>query len=404
MQRITEDLIAFSSALMVAKDRREIIQLAGQLNDLIVKSMEYERSTAPSVQNEQKSLSANIKFTQKEVDMMSKTFKKEFIANGMAARVIKRPSGKNGFYYEIRYRRNGYNITVSHKDLKTAKEKFIERTKTLEAPETGNELKFEVIVQEWLIYKKGKIALKTWRTYQYHAKTYLSNALKQKNIKHIRTVDIDTFMREFDDRPRLYEEMRVLLNSVFKYAKASGILTYNPIEMLPFKRAERTPRASLSADQIREYLKRLQDGRFSEVRNLGLVLYFFGLRPCEVDEDLRFENGFLICRNRKRHGGKIQYKKIPVPHQAEALIDFSKPVCPPFPYSRAYPLLREALGGTLTPYSLRHTFATTCYQAVKADVVDVWMGDSPENLVGRFYVHYSDEFMKEQMSKVPFIA
>ena len=50
---------------------------------------------------------------------MPKTFKKEFIANGAVAHVIKRPSGKHTFIYEIRYRRNGYNISASAKRFRS---------------------------------------------------------------------------------------------------------------------------------------------------------------------------------------------------------------------------------------------------------------------------------------------
>lgn len=61
------------------------------------------------------------------------------------------------------------------------------------------------------------------------------------------------------------------------------------------------------------------------------------------------------------------------------------------------------MGEGLTPYNLRHTFASVCAEYVSAEVVDIWMGDSPQRLVGKVYVHYSDEFMKAQMAKVKFI-
>ena len=59
---------------------------------------------------------------------MDKTFKKHFILNGYIAHVIKRKSGKNGFYYEIRYRRNGYNIRAASVDINEAKRIFLEKT------------------------------------------------------------------------------------------------------------------------------------------------------------------------------------------------------------------------------------------------------------------------------------
>ena len=58
---------------------------------------------------------------------MAKTFKKEFIANGLAAHVLKRTKRKNAISFEIRYRRNGYNIYVTASTLEVAKKKKTEK-------------------------------------------------------------------------------------------------------------------------------------------------------------------------------------------------------------------------------------------------------------------------------------
>ena len=116
-QTLSEELIAISTMMMVAQERGEMIRLAGRLNETIGKAMEIERLSDRVLPKKTKTLSALIKFTKKEVDKMSKTFKKEFIANGLVAHVTKRQSGKNGWYYEIRYRRNGYNISISNKHI-----------------------------------------------------------------------------------------------------------------------------------------------------------------------------------------------------------------------------------------------------------------------------------------------
>ena len=283
-----------------------------------------------------KTSSATIKFSEGEIDMMSKTFKKEFIANGLAARVIQRPSGKNGHYYEIRYRRNGYNITVSNKDLKVAKALFVKATRHLDSPEvmTQKKLTFGKICTEWLEYKHGKIAEQTWQEYKTNSEKYVTEDLRTRPIVGIKTIDIDRFMHGFDTMPRKYEDMRTLLNSVFKYARANGFITHNPVELVPFKRAERQNRDRMTNDQLGYFLRKIREPRYDRIRQTAYVLYFFGLRPCEIDEEARFENGFLICRNRKRKGGKIAYKKIPVPKQAQGLIDFDLPIVPPLSYDR----------------------------------------------------------------------
>ena len=48
------------------------------------------------------------------------------------------------------------------------------------------------------------------------------------------------------------------------------------------------------------------------------------------------------------------------------------------------------------------SFATTCVQYVRPDIVDTWMGDSSERLVGRVYTHFPDKFMTNQMDLVQF--
>lgn len=403
--RLSEELINISTMMMVAHDRGEMIKLAGDLNGIIQQAMEIE--TESTVTDKRKASSALIKFTKQEIEKMSKTFKKEFIANGLVARIIKRPSGKSGFYYEIRYRRNGYNISVSNKDLKKTKELFVEATKNLGAPETKNKkLQFGTVADEWLEFKKNKIAYPTWQGYKSYIQRFLDEDFCKKLITEIRTADIDCIMRQFD-RPRFYEDMRTVFNSIFKYAIASGLIAHNPVALVPFKRAERQNRDSLSYEQIKRFLKNIKEPRFDRIRQAAFVFYFFGIRPCELDEEAHFENGFLVCRNRKRKNGKVEYKKIPIPKQAQGLIDFDKPILPSLSYDRWLDLMKEALGkdeegNDLTPYNLRHTFASICSEAVAPQIVELWMGDSPERLVGKVYVHFKDDFMQEQMQLVKF--
>ena len=355
--------------------------------------------------NEKKTSSAEIKFTKKEIESMSKTFKREFIANGMVAHIIERPSGKHGAFYEIRYRRNGYDIAVSNKELKRAKAMFVEATQNLPPPEViaKNKFTFGFIADEWLRYKRGKIAEDTRKGYESQIRRFIPKTFMDKPIKAIRTSDIDEVMNALDT-PRKYEDMRTVFNSIFKYAKASGIVTYNPVEMIPFKRAERENRDRLTDEQIKIFLANLKTPFFDKTRNFAYAMYFFGLRPCEIDDEAHFENGFLICRNRKRKNGKKAYKKIPIPRQAEKLFDFDSPLKSPLSYDRTLDIMKKALPEGAIPYQLRHTFASVCDEKVKREVVELWMGDSPERLVGKTYVHYSDDFMRQEMDKVNFVV
>ena len=348
--------------------------------------------------------SNTITFTKNEVKRMDKTFKKHFILNGYIAHVIKRKSGKNGFYYEIRYRRNGYNIRAASVDINEAKRIFLEKTlpdnigKYLIAKQKSGFNLLEEIFEEWHAYKKGTVVDKEHTRFRVNFNG-LPEEIRKKPIAQIRTIDIDAILKEV--KPRKYEELRTLFNGIFKYAVASGIITHNPVALIKFKRAERQNREALSEDEIKAFLERIKGSKYDNIRQFAYMLYFFGLRPCEIDEETHREGNFLVTRNRKRKNGKIEYKKIPIPTQAQELIDWDKPLTADLHRLKINDIMKELLADK-TAYCLRHTFATVCQQYVRPDIVDIWMGDSPDRLVGKVYTHFPDDFMYEQMQMVKF--
>ena len=349
-----------------------------------------------------------VKFTLQEISQMAQTLKKAFIANGLAARVIKRKSGKDSICYEIRYRANGYNITASSKSLEKAKIKFIEKTKLKEIEKyrvkTHPRFKdtLENVFKEWFDYKEGTVSEKERQRY-YSNFMKLPEELTRMPIGTIKTVNISKVMK--DVKPRKYEELRTLFNGIFTYAIASGIITHNPIALIRFKKAERQNRDSLNKEKIDLFFRRIQLPEFEPIRQGAYLLYFFGLRPCEVDEETRREGSFLIARNRKRKNGKIEYKKIPIPKQAEDFINWDEPLIFNCTSSWKQNQLFKAIfnDDETTAYNFRHTFSTICQEnGVSRDIVEIWIGDSPQRLIGKVYTHFSDEFMQEQMYKVKF--
>lgn len=353
-----------------------------------------------------KCVSTLIHFTQKEISKMAKTFKKEFIGNGLAAHVLKRDLYKKAVYYIIRYRRNGYEIQVGATTLEEAKEKFLEATKAENIEKYRKKEKrakkntFLFVTQEWLEFKKDKLNARTHKNYESYCQRYLYPVLGDMDISVIKTIDINGIMTKVEGR--VYEDLRVVLNSVFKYALASGVITHNPMLLIPFKKAERNNRRAMTEDEVKKMIERLNMDEYSDYKRTFLILLFFGLRPCEL-EDARFEGDFLIARNAKRKNGKIEYKKIPICRQAREMLDLDAPVVALHRTDVLNRIFKRIMEDEeVTQYFLRHTFATVCQQYVRPDIVDIWMGDSSERLVGRVYTHFPDKFMIEQMQNVIF--
>ncbi len=406
--RLSEELLLMTDQLMMAKERSEILHIAGEFNAIIEKIIALEKQGNEILQQQTKCVTAIMKFTEKEISEMATTFKREFIANGLCAHILKRPSGKKRitYCYEIRYRSNGYSIYASSTDLAEAKRKFIAKTKPGEIEKyrvtvgTTGLSKFCDIFQEWLEYKSGSITKKGIRDYSTNFNE-LPERLRNMPIENIKTIHINQVLKEV--RPRKYEDLRTLFNGVFKYAIANGIISHNPVALIPFIRAERECRDSLSTEEIITFLKRIKLPEFDIIRQGAYLLYFFGLRPCEVDEETRREGNFLIARNRKRKNGKIEYKKIPIPKQANAYIEWDKSLTFQCSENTRMKKFKQLFGSNeASAYNLRHTFSTICQEKVRQEIVEIWIGDSPQRLIGKHYTHFSDEFMKAEMDKVIF--
>ena len=391
----------YITALASQPDAQERISLF--LSGLLAMQPKDNSSTP---KKRKKCVSTLIHFTQKEISKMAKTFKKEFIGNGLAAHVLKRDLYKKAVYYIIRYRRNGYEIQVGATTLEEAKEKFLEATRAENIEKYRKKEKrakkntFLFVTQEWLEFKKDKLNARTHKNYESYCQRYLYPVLGDMDISVIKTIDINGIMTKVEGR--VYEDLRVVLNSVFKYALASGTITHNPMLLIPFKKAERNNRRAMTEDEVKKMIERLNTDEYSDYKRTFLILLFFGLRPCEL-EDARFEGDFLIARNAKRKNGKIEYKKIPICRQAREMLDLDAPVEALHRTDVLNRIFKRIMEDEeVTQYFLRHTFATVCQQYVRPDIVDIWMGDSSERLVGRVYTHFPDKFMIEQMQNVVF--
>ena len=275
------------------------------------------------------SVSSKIIFTKQEISKMAKTFKSDFVANGFAAHILKRQNSKNSVIFEIRYRRNGYYIHVSGATLEKAKENFIRETLPKNIEKHRKRQKkvalntFLFVSNEWLNFRKTNLNPVTLKNYESYCKRFLFPSLGGLPISSIKTIDISNIMATVQGR--IYEDLRVVLNSVFKYALANSLISNNPMLLIPFKKAERNNRRSLTNDELKKLFERLNLPEFKDYKQTFLILLFFGLRPCEL-EAARFEEDFLIARNAKRKAGKIEYKKIPICNQQDNSLIFPLPL------------------------------------------------------------------------------
>ena len=251
--------------------------------------------------------------------------------------------------------------------------------------------------------KDGKIDPRTFRDYKMNCETRIFPIIGDKPIASIRTNDIMEIINS--GKGRVIETLQTIFKGIMMYALANGDITFNPMQAVKFQKVKRNTRRALTKEEEKKFFERIELPEFEHYKPFLLLQYYFGLRPWELTE-VRFENDFLIALNAKHEdNGEKVYKKIPIPEQLKGRIDFNIPIV--FKHktdvlNRAFKRLME--DESVTQYYLRHTFSTTCQQYVRPDIVDIWMGDSSERLVGRVYMHFPDEFLQEQMKLVKFFA
>ena len=145
---------------------------------------------------------SELKFTNKEINQMPKSVRKEFRADGCTARIRKKQSGKNGYIYEIRYRRNGYDIGVSNKVLEEAKRLFLEALKTAKISKkiSGVPKTFHSFTMYYFEnFRIKKVTEKTYKTDYNRYKKYLQPYFDEVPLINITPKDCQDLMDDLEE-------------------------------------------------------------------------------------------------------------------------------------------------------------------------------------------------------------
>ena len=357
-----------------------------------------EKTTFNVEKNTDASVSSKLIFTQKELNAMPKTFKKEFRTDGCTAHVRKRKCGKNSFTYDIRYNRNGYSICVTNKNLETAKQLFIEKLKTAERvckSHTDCKTLDEFTTYYFEKFRKPKVAELTYKNDWYRYKKQIQPALGKKSIKAITPADcqalIDSILAE--GKGKTADEIYSILSIIFKGAIAHRLIVDNPLAIVVKTKHQYKHGTALTKDEERLLLDTYKNTKYELL--FALVLYT-GLRPNEY-KTAKIENNFIIAINSKRKNKKVEFKRIPItPMLAPYINDETKIEFP------SKGTLNEKFKAVL-PNHILYDMRTTFYSRLKecgiADAArDEFVGHSLGAL-GNAYTDLSDEYLLKEGAK-----
>ena len=348
--------------------------------------------------NTESSVSSKLIFTQKEINQMPKIFKKEFRTDGCTAHVRKRKCGKNSYTYDIRYRKNGYDITVTNKNLERAKLLFVEKLKTAEriSNSHANYKTLDTFASYYFEkFRKPKVAELTYKFDCMRYKNHIKPALGNKQLELITPSDCQDLINSLlkSGKGKTVNEVYSLLSIIFKGAIAHRLVKDNPLSIVIKEKYESKHGKALTKEEELSLLNGYKGTPFETL--FALVLYT-GLRPNEY-KTARIEDKFIVAINSKRKTKKVEYKRIPITKMlAPYLKNIDQPVFP------SEDVMRDRFNKILPQhilYDLRTTFYTRCKECDIADAaLKEFVGHSLGAL-GNAYTDLSAEYLLKEGEK-----
>ncbi len=329
---------------------------------------------------------------------MPKSIKKTFRAEGQTISYRKRKRSTTSCSFEARYRRHGFNLSVSAKTLDELKIKFVEAFKEAEyrkqfpkVPSTFHEFAMYYFEN----FRKRKVKPLTLENDTYRYNNYLKPTFQSIPIRQITPAQCQALIDELENKKlyRTSEEVYSLLNVIFKMAIAHGIIERNPLSIIYKERHQRKHGKALTREEEKLLLEKTANTRY---QLLFAVALYTGLRPNEY-KTARIEGKFIVAVNSKRKSKTVEYKKIPItPMLRPYLENVTEFKFPRVEYMRDK--INEILSNHIL-YDLRTTFYTRCQECGIADVARMEFVGHSLGALGDTYTDLSDDFLLKEGEK-----
>ena len=342
-----------------------------------------------------------VEFTEKEINTMPKHIRKLLIIEKKRCRIRQHPN-KNG--YEIRLRRDGYDISASGLTIELAKQNFIKKLKEAKPKQTS-----EIIVPETFNsfamfyfenFRKELVATKTLYNDTNRYNKYILPTFKEIPISKITPTDCKKLLDSIKKQGlgKTADEIYSLLNVIFKAAINHALIERNPLTTLLHIKHEKQSGVALTKQEEVTLFEELKSSKHPErYRKAIAIALFCGLRPNEYYKIVDYNPPFIIAENSKRKNKKVEYKRIPVINALKPFLLTGVKDLPTEKY------LREFLKGILPNHTLkdlRKTFNTRCKEYGVSDHARKHFVGHSLGALDSTYTELSDEYLIKEAEKL----
>jgi len=311
-------------------NKQKLLNLAGQLmlagvmhqdeeiekiSELLAAELQQsERGGDKPMSPQEKNKVKLLKFTNKEILKMPTNFRKIFRGNGCLVHVRRRNRSRFGYSYEARYRRNGYNISVSSTDYNCLKEKFIQAINLYDygedasynVPTTFCEFADYYLENIW----KRTVSEDTYKNEMNRYKNYIKPWFGFIPLKRVTPIACQALLDKISEKGygKTTDEVHTRLNMIFEAAICHSIISHNPLRLVTHTPHERVNGIPLTKDEENYLIEATQNTPY---QLMFVVALYTGIRPCEY-ATAQIDGNFIVAENKKRKNRKVEYKKIPI--------------------------------------------------------------------------------------------
>lgn len=349
-------------------------------------------------------VSSLLVFSQKEIDKMPKPFKMLFKTDKIHAHIRK----KNNGVYEIRCQVNYNSIQASSKNLATAKEKFIQKLRSVDLSVRPEKLQKEIFVnymEEWLVTsKKPFVKDATYKDYEHTFRVHISPRFKGRKLAEIKHFELQAFLTEYTSSGfnRTAQKIYQLLSAVFEYAVADELINVSPMKKVKLSHYEQEHGIPLTREEEKEFIDGFLKNPTIYNQAFALILYT-GIRRAELSS-LTIENGWVhLISAKQRKNCKVKSREMPVSPMLQRIL----PLIQTDKFSEIAPALLTRHLKKICPnhhlHDLRHTFITRAQECgIRREIVSLWAGHKADSsITSLVYTHLNQnkEVQTDEMKK-----
>ncbi len=356
------------------------------------------------------------------------------------------PTKNKDGYYRHSFYHNGKQYSSRGRTMAEAIKKAAIKQNALESGEIGISKNMSVSAWcgEWLqTYKQGTVTTKSYEGYKRYIDKLIVPEIGNMRLKDVRDVHLQRVLNARQGYSKSDTvKLRNTIQAIFKRARISRLIPFDPAEELEMPRTTQNRRRSIT-DIERQWILKTADNHPA-----GLwvkVMLYCGLRPGEIcalvwkDVDIKNklitvnkarESGSMVIKTPKTDAGK---REVPIPEillvdlkraRREAFTPVFTQLTTDKPHTessfykawasfvRAMDIAMGAkvyrnqikvslVAPDLCPYCLRHTYCTNLEAAgVPINVARHLMGHSDISVTSKIYTHTTSKVIEDAAVKI----